>query len=489
MTKSIKELDKREFKNAVLGSLFWRFLERGGTQGIHFIISIIIARLLMPRDFGIIALITVFIAVADTFVQGGFSSALIQKEEVDETDYSSVFFINLIIAGFLYVIFLGTAPLIADFYQEPIITPVFRWLSLIVIFGALNNIQYVVLAREMKFKKSFLVSIGGILASGTVGITMAYQGYGIWSLVFSQIAGQMVSTVILWLSVCWRPQLLFSFFRLKILFSFGSKLLFSGLLDTIFNNIYPLVIGKLYGKTMLGFYNRGQSIPAMLVNNINGTITGVMFPALSHHQNDPLRVKAMMRRTMLSSAFIVFPMMFGLGIVAKPMILLLFTEKWLPCVPFLQLLCISFAFYPVHTANLEALKAVGRSDIFLKLEVIKKGLFILIIVGTIPFGIYIMVAGQAVGSIIGTIINAWPNKQLFHYSFQEQIRDLMPALLLSIAMSGVVFLISLFPIHLYLSLFLQICIGAAFYFIAASLFRLESLTYILATIKDLRKKS
>ncbi|MGI6677929.1 MAG: lipopolysaccharide biosynthesis protein [Dehalobacterium sp.] len=485
MTKSIKELNKREYKKAVLGSLFWRFMERGSTQVIHFIISIVLARLLLPRDFGIIALITVFIAVADTFVQSGLTSALVQKEEVDATDYSSVFFINLIIAGFIYLFFLGAAPLIAEFYQEPMITSIFRWLSLIVIFGALNNIQYVVLAREMKFKKSFLVSIGGILASGTVGITMAYQGYGIWSLVFSQITGQAVSTVILWLSVRWRPRLLFSFSRLRGLFGFGSKLLCSGLLDTIFNNIYPLVIGKLYGKTMLGFYNRGQSIPAMLVNNINGAITGVMFPALSHHQNDPLRVKAMMRRSMLSSAFLVFPMMFGLATVAKPMILLIFTEKWLPCVPFLQLLCISFAFWPVHTANLQAINALGRSDIFLRLEVIKKALFALIIACTIPFGIYFMVAGQALSSVIGTIINAWPNKYLFNYAFQEQVKDLMPPLLLSIAMSGVVFLISLL---LNLPLFWQISLGAAFYFIVAYLLRLESLTYILATIKDLRKK-
>lgn len=466
-------------KNKVLNGLLWRFLERTGTQGIQFIISIILARLLLPKDFGTIGIISVFIVVANVFIQNGFGSALIQKKEVDDKDYSSVFYINLSVSIILYIILYVSSPLIARFYAEPLLISMLRILSLTLILGAINSIQNAIISREMKFKNSFFMSLGGIFTSGTVGIVMAYYGYGIWSLVFSQLSGQVISTIILWYSVCWRPQLVFSVYKIKELFRFGSKLLFSGLLDTIFNNLYPLIIGRLFEPTMLGYYNRGQSMPALLVNNINGTITSVMFPALSSCQSDIFRVKVLLRRMIVTSTFLVFPMMFGLALVSRQFVLLFLTEKWLPSVPFIQLSCITYTFWPIHTANLQAINAIGRSDIFLKLEIIKKTLFIIVIAISFPFGIYTMIFAGAILSIICTFINSWPNRILLNYTFREQLIDIIPSFLLSAAMGGVIILISMLPISIWLLLFLQIFIGIIFYFSFAYLFKLECLDYLL----------
>ena len=475
---------KGELKSKIVSGLFWRFMERSGTQGIQFFVSIILARLLLPKDFGLIGLITVFIAIANVFIQSGFGAALIQKKEVDEQDYSSVFYFSLVISLVLYLILFLLAPLIAGFYAEPLFIRVLRVLAVSLFLGAINTVQNAVISREMKFKKSFFVSIGGILASGSVGITLAYRGYGVWSLVYSSLAGQLAATVILGCTVRWRPKLTFSFKKLGEMFDFGSKLLFSALLDTAFNNLYTLVIGKLYNQTTLGYYNRAQSMPAFIANNLDGTITSVMFPALASCQNDQRRLKEMMRRMMVTSAFLIMPMMFGLAVVARPMVVILLTEKWLPSVPFLQLLCFQFAFLPLHTANLQAIMAIGRSDIFLKLEILKKILFLAVVGATYAYGVYVMVAGSVVFSMLCTLINAWPNASLLDYSLTAQWRDLMPTVLLSTAMCAVVMLISLLPVGIGPLLLLQIISGVLFYFAAAYLLKYECFFYLLRTVRS-----
>jgi O-antigen/teichoic acid export membrane protein len=470
-------------KNKVLTGLVWRFLERGGTLGMQFIISIVLARLLLPRDFGTIGLLTVFIAVAGVFVQSGFGSALIQKEKVSIEEYSSVFYLSLFVSIVLYILLFFTAPLIASFYSEPLLVSILRVMALSLIIGAITSVQYAVLSREMKFKKSFFASIGGIFASGTVGIAMAYCGYGVWSLVFSQLSSQVLSLIILWFMVKWRPSFIFSFTKLKKLFQYGSKLLCSALLDTIFNNLYSLSIGKLFDLTMLGYYNRGLSIPMLVVENINGTIDGVMFPALSSCQHDRGRVKKLVRRMITTSSFFVIPMMFGLIVVAKPLVLLVFTEKWLPCVPFVQLSCIKCAFWPIHIGNLQAIKAVGRSDIFFRLEIVKKVLFAIVIVLTFPFGIYAMVAGGAVLSVINTIINALPNRKLINYTYKEQWLDIAPFILLSVLMDSVIIGVSVLSLGAEMTLLFQFLVGAAFYFAGAYFFKFECFFYLLTIIK------
>lgn len=461
--------------------MFWRMLERLGTQGMGFVVSIVLARLLQPKDFGTITLITVFIALAGVFVSGGFGSALVQKKEVNEQDYNSVFYLSLAVAVLLYGVLFVSSPWIAGFYKEPVLVGVLRLLSLTVIVGAVNSIQNVVLTREMKFELSFKVSMISTVCSGVVGVGMAYGGYGVWALVGSALTAQVASTVVLWIIVDWRPRVMFSLAAIHQMFGFSSKLLVSGLLDTLFNNLYNLIIGKLFNPVVLGFYSRGQSIPNVVMSSVQGTISGVIFPALSSCQHDKVRVKEIVRRMIKSTCFLVFPLMFGLAAVAKPLVLILLTDKWLPCVPFLQLSCISFAFWPVHVANLQAIMALGRSDIFLTLEVIKKSLVVIIIISTFKFGIMAMVIGQVIGSFFSLLINTWPNRKLLNYPFQQQAVDILPAFLLAAGMGALVWGVKLGLTNSYALLGTQIALGVLVYFAGTIILKFESAEYLWRT--------
>ena len=429
-------------------------------------------------------MISVFISIASIFVQRGFSSSLIQKKEVDDSDCSSVFYLSLAVAAVLYMALFFLAPYIADFYNESLLTQVLRVQAIILFFGAVNSVQNAVLSRRMEFKKSFYVSMGGVAATGIVGISMAYLGLGVWALVYSQLANSLTCMIILWFTVAWRPKRLFSLKKVRGLYQFGWKLLCSALLDTIYDNLRTLIIGKYFDKTSLGFYDRGRALPQMAVGAINGSISAVMFPALSACQDDLIQLKAVMRRSIVTSCFIMFPVMIGLAAVAEPLISILLTEKWLGAVPFMQLCCLSYAFYPLHTSNLQAINAVGRSDIFLKLEIIKKFIGLTVIAVTLPFGIYALVGGGIFVSIIGTVINAFPNKRLINYSFQEQWKDIMPSLGLSIIMGIAVHSIQFFCLPIWETLVLQVIMGISIYVIFSWLFKLESFMYLFTLVKS-----
>ena len=475
-------------KDKVLSGIFWKLIERGGTQAVQFVIQIVLARILLPADYGVIALIVIFIAIAAVFVNSGFNTALIQKKDADKLDFSSVFYLSLCISGLVYVLLFLTAPAIASFYSESQITPVLRVLSVTLFFGAVNSVQYAMVAREMKFRKVFFSSLGGMMFSGILGIMMAYAGFGVWALVAQHLAQQIIITVILWFTVKWRPILEFSFTRLQKLFSFGGKLLCSSLLETVYYNIYGLVIGKFYNAEMLGFFSRGDQFPKLLMTNINSSISSVMLPALSAHQEDKSRVKAMVRRSIVTSSFVIFPLMAGLAVCAEPLVRLLLTDKWLPCVPFLQMMCLAYAFWPVHTANLQAINALGRSDIFLKLEIIKKCLGVVVLLLSIPYGIYVMVAFKPVTSLISTVINAFPNRNLLNYSFKEQWRDITPSMLLSLMMGAAIYTMNFADWDDILKLSLQTIAGVFIYTGLAYLFKLECFIYLLDTGKELLSK-
>ena len=339
-------------KTKVVSSLLWKLMERGGTQGIQFIVQIVLARLLLPKDFGAIAIITVFISLAQVFVQSGFSSALIQNKDVNEVDFSSVFYLSLAVAMLLYVVIYFSAPYVATFYTQPILVPVLRVLSITLIIGAFNSIQNAFVARNMLFKRLFLSSLGSITISGIIGIITAYNGWGVWALVLQQLTSHLMATAILFITVKWRPQLLFSFERVKVLFAYGSKLLASALIDTFYRDLRTLIIGRMYTPEMLGFYNRGQQFPNVIISNIDGSIQSVLLPTLSAHQDNIKKVKEMMRRAIVTSTFFIFPMMIGMAIVAEPLVKIVLTEKWLPTVPFLQVFCFTYALMPIHTSNL-----------------------------------------------------------------------------------------------------------------------------------------
>ncbi|SFC56875.1 Membrane protein involved in the export of O-antigen and teichoic acid [Alkalibacterium subtropicum] len=460
-------------------------MEGGGTQGIQFIIQIVLARLLLPEQFGTIAIVMVFIHVAQVFVQSGFGTALIQKKNVDEEDFSSIFYLSLMIAAVLYSLIFLISPAIASFYSMPVLIPVLRILSLILFTGAFNSIQYSFVSRNLQFKKLFKSSLGAMFISGVLGVAAAYNGLGIWALVIQQLTNQISISVIMWFTIEWRPKLVFSLAKVKDLFTFGWKLLASSLLNVFYLEIRTLFIGRLYSSSALGFYNRGEQFPKLIVNNINGSIDAVMLPTLSALQDDRKRAKEMMRRSIVTSSFLIFPMMIGLAVVAEPLVILILTDKWIPAVPFLQMFSISYALMPIHTANLQAINAMGRSDIFLKLEVIKKLIGLTILAVSLPFGVYAIAMVQVLSGIISTFINAYPNKQILNYSYKEQLTDIMPSFYISMIMGSIVYSMNYLNIAEWQILVIQVFAGTVIYIGLAKIFKNESYGYLLETVRQL----
>ena len=478
----MKELD---IKKTVVSSLIWKFMERIGVQGIQFIVQILLARILLPEDYGLISLVTIFIAIANVFVQSGFNTALIQKKDADEVDFSSVFYLSLGVATIMYILIFFGAPLVSNFYREPELTIVLRVLAITLFFGAFNSIQNAVVAKRMQFKKLFFSSLGASLISGIIGIILAYLRFGVWALVFQQIFSQVSITIILWFTVKWRPMIVFSIERVKGLFNYGSKLLASSLIDTIYMNLRNLVIGKIYTPEVLGIYNRGEQFPQVIVNNINGSIQSVMLPTLSSEQDNKEKMKTIVRRSIVTSSFIIFPALVGLAAIAEPVVRILLTDKWLHCVPFLQIFCFIYALMPIHTANLQAINAIGRSDIFLKLEIYKKVIGIIILIITIPYGAYAIALGSLAGSIISSFINAYPNLKLINYSYKEQLQDIIPSLVISIIMGVIVYSIKLVHMNILLTLIIQIIVGISVYITISYIFKLECFYYLINIMKDL----
>lgn len=471
----------------IVQSLLWKFLERGGTQGIQFILQLVLARLLTPKDYGTVALVTVFIAISTVFVQSGFNTALIQKKEIDEEDISSVFYISLFIAIIIYLVLWIVAPIIANFYRILELTSIVRVMGLVLFLDTFNSIQNAIVSRNMEFKKLFYSSLGAIIISGVLGAILAYRGLGVWSLVCQQLMNQFSICIILWFTVKWRPKLLFSIKKVKKLFSFGGKLLCSSLIDTIYRELVNLIVGKVYSPAMLGYYNRGDQFPKVIVSNFNGSIQSVIFPALASVQYDKVRVKEIMRRAIMMSSYIVFPAMVGLIVVSEPMIRLVLTERWLPCVPYLKIFCLSYALWPIQTANLQAINAIGRSDIFLKLEILKKFIGIGIIIITSRYSPYIMAIGTVLSGIISSFINSYPNKKLLNYSYIEQMKDITPSLLISIIMGVIVHLIQLLEYNDILTILFQVIFGGIVYIGLSYITKNESFKYLKKIFKQKRK--
>lgn len=470
-------------KATIISSLVWKLFERVGTQGIAFIVQIVLARILLPEMYGTITLVTVFITLAKVFVESGLGTALVQKKDSDTKDFSSVFYLSLALSVILYALIFLSAPWIASFYKDDQLRPVLRVMGLILFFGAINSIQNAWVARHMMFKELFKRSIGALLVSGTAGIAAAYMGLGVWALVVQQLTNQAAITLIMWFTVKWRPTAEFSFPRVKKLFSFGSKLLLSSLIDMLYKDMRTLVIGRLYNASMLGYYSRGQQFPSFIFQNIDGSIQSVMLPALSSHQDDRKKIKSMTRRAVLTSSFFLFPIMIGLAVIAEPMVRLILTDKWMPSVPFLQVFCFTYVFYPINTANLQAINAIGRSDIFLKLQIIKKVIGVVILIISVPIGIFAIAIGEAIAGFLSTAINAFPNKSLINYSYSEQIGDILPALLLSVFMGACIYFFKFIITNDLTLLIVQVISGMAIYIALAKAFKMNSFDYIVQTAK------
>ena len=472
----------------VLANFLWRFAERCGAQGVAFVVSVALARLLAPEVYGTIALVTVFTTILNVFIDSGFGNALIQKKDADDLDFSTVFYFNITVCTLLYLGMFFAAPWIARFYKDLELTPVIRVLSLTLIISGVKNVQQAYVSRTMQFKRFFFATLGGTIGAAVIGIVMAYHGFGVWALVAQQIFNATVDTIILWITVKWRPKRMFSWQRLKGLFSFGWKLLASMLLDTVYNDLRQMIIGKMYTKTDLAQYNRGKQLPDLLVNNIDTSINSVLLPAMSQVQDNPERVKNMTRRAMKTSTYVIAPVMMGLAFTAESVIHLVLTEKWLPCVPFLRIFCITYMFYPVNTTNLNAIKAMGRSDLFLKLETIKKVIWLIVLLGTMWFGVMAMAYSLLFTSITSQIINSWPNKKLLDYSYPEQIRDILPGILLAVFMGCCVYPVKWIGFSDLLTLFIQVVMGACIYIGGSALLKLEGFRYLWEQLKPVWRK-
>ena len=475
-------------RSQALSGLMWRFLERFGAQGVTFVVSIILARLLDPEVYGIVAIVTVFTAILNVFIDSGLGNALIQKKDADDLDFSSVFFFNMFMCVVLYLLLFAVAPLIAKFYKMPLLTPVIRVMSLTVIISGVKNVQQAYVSKHLLFKRFFFATLGGTIGAAVLGVWMAYKGYGVWALVAQGLLNAAVDTLILWITVKWRPKLIFSIERFKSLFSFGWKLLVSQLIDTVYNNLRQLIIGKLYNADNLAFYNRGYMLPNVFVGNVNTAIDSVLFPVMSNAQDSVESVRAMTRRSIQVSSYLMWPIMLGIAAVSKPLVAVLLTEKWLPCVPYVIIFCISYAFLPMETANLNAIKALGRSDIFLRLTVIKKIIGFIILLATMWFGPLIMAASNLFFSVVNQIINAWPNRKLLNYSYRQQIADILPSVLLSGVMFGAVWCVQFLHLGNAVTLIIQIFVGVGVYVLGSILMKLESFSYILGVLKGIKNR-
>lgn len=475
-----------DIRSKVFSGLFWKFGERITAQLVSFIVSVALARILSPDDYGAVAMVMVFITIANVFVSSGFGNALIQKKGADRLDFSSVFWINLAFSGVLYLILYFAAPGIAKFYDMPILCPVLRVLSIRIPVAAVNTVQHAYVSREMLFKRFFWSTLFGTVISGIVGLAMAVKGFGVWALVAQYLTNTITDTIVLFITVPWRPELRCSWERAKGLLAYGWKLLVSGLLDTFYTQIRNLLIGKLYTSSDLAYYNQGDKYPSLLVVNINASISSVLFPAISRSQDDKSRVKQMTRRAVQVSSTVMWPLMTGLAVVAEPLISVMLTDKWLPCIPYLRIFCFTYGLWPIHTANLEAIQAIGRSDLFLKMEIIKETMGFAVLLVTLRHGPLAIASGLIVTGILSMLINAWPNRRLLSYSYREQFSDLLPPLLLSLLMAAVIAPVSLLKLGNVARLLIQVPLGAAVYFAASWLTKQKGFLFLVETVKKRR---
>lgn len=480
-------------KQKTVKGVGWSFADNVANSGITFLVGLVLANILSPEEYGIMAIVTIFIAVSNSIVDSGFSNALIRKTDIRSVDYNTVFYFNLIVSIFLYLILYVSAPAISVFFKEPILVDVMRVIGWILIINAFAIIPRTIFVRTINFKVQTKVSLIASVSSGIVGIGMALTGWGVWSLVGQQLSRQLLNTVFLWIFCHWRPLREFSTQSFKELFGFGSKLLVSGLIETIYKEIYSFVIGGFYSAADLGQYTRASQFNSIFSSNLTSVVQRVSYPVLSSIQNEPERLLSAYRRVIKTTMLITFACMLGLAAVAKPLIVILIGEKWLPAVSFLQIICFSGMLYPLHAINLNILQVKGRSDLFLKLEIIKKMIAVLPITLGIFFGIKFMLWGSVFTSFIAFFMNSYYSADLIGYPTLRQIRDVLPTFLVSLTVAGVMWGLSFLPLSYYVVLPLQIVAGLLLAFLIYERLKLpeymEIRGMVLSIVQKVKNKS
>lgn len=477
-------MDNKNLKSATLSGMIWKSGERFANQSVSFIVSLILARILAPEDYGVIAIVTVFINIMNVFVTSGYGAALIQKKDSDDNDYNSMFTFSGLLSVFLYFVLFFTAPLIAKIYKNDILVPLIRVMALRMPIASFNSIQQAYVAKKMQFRKFFLSTLGGTVFSAIVGISMALSGYGVWALACQYLTSVIIDTIILFIQFDWRYKPYYSHKLAVPMIKFGSRVLCATLIDSVYQEIRTLIIGKKYDTSSLAYYNRGEQFPKLIVLNFSTVIDGVLLPAFCKLQDDIYRLRTGLRRSVQVSTFVVMPAMILMAIVAKPMITIILTEKWLNAVPYVQIFCISYMFNPLQSSSTQVIKALGKSNVYLMLEIIKKSIFVVALLFAMHFGVYIIAVSALITSLISCLINQITIRKMIDYSLVEQFRDIMPQFLLSVIMGTSVYLTTFFVSNSYLLLITQVFVGVALYIALAFVFKIDSFKYVLNIIKN-----
>ena len=464
--------------NKIVNSFIWKLLERFSSQAISIVVTIILARLLLPSEFGVVVIVTVFIEIANVIVDGGLNTALIQKRGADNKDFSTIFYFNLLVAAVMYAVIFFAAPLIAAFYGNTLLVPILRVLSVNLFLNSFNAIQRAYVAKNMLFDRLFLCNSVAVIASGGISIYMVYVGYGLWSLIGQQISYQLVLTLTMWYSVKWRPQCVFSMQRLRGLLDYGWKIFVTNIIISIYENIRGLIIGKMYKPSELAYFDRGRQLPNLVMSNICVSLQAILLPAFSDIQDDRAHVKKLMRQSVKIVNSIILPILVLLAASAKPLVRLLLTDKWLEAVPFIQIFCIAFMMMPIQSSNMSALKALGYSGIILKMEMIKKVIETVILVVSFIIGIYAVAWGIVLYNLLCIAINLYPCKSLLNYGMREQLYDIMPYILISVIAGGVSYALMLLECEPGVTLTLQVLVGGIVYVVMNALFNTWSYGYV-----------
>lgn len=480
-------------KKEVLSGLFWKFSERMLAQIVSAVVAIVLARILSPSEYGTISLVTVFITIANVFVTSGFGTALIQKKEADNVDFSTIFYFNILFSLFLYFVLFIAAVFIADFYKMPILIPIIRVLALSIPIMGINSVQQAYVSREMLFKKFFYSTLGGTLFSGVVGIAMAYMGFGVWALVAQSLTNTVIDTIVLHLTISWRPIKAFSFVRLRSLFDYGWKLLVQSLILNIYASLRSLVIGKVYTTADLAYYTKGCQYPQLICTNIDTAMNSALFPAMSKEQSSVERVKSMARRTTKLSSYIMSPLLIGFMAVAEPFISLLLTDKWLPAVPYLRIICIVLLLRAPQTAILQAIKAVGRSDAVLKMDIPIRLFALIILFVSVKYGVIYVAVSEIITTLAATVLYVIVGQRIINYKSGEVCFDFGINIILSAIMGIAVWLLGKVLVSSNIILiFCQIIVGFICYILLSVVTRNENMIYILREVRQLisrRKKN
>lgn len=480
------DISKKELKTKSISGFFWRFSERLASHVVMSIVTIVLARLLLPDDFGVVALAMVFVNIANVFVISGLNTSLIQKKEIDETDCSTIFYATLLLSIVLYAIIFVSSPLIADIYDNSKVTNLLRVLGLFIPLSTFNSIQQAMVSRNLDFKKIFIATLCGALLAGCIGIGLALAGFGAWALVGQQLSNVLFNTITLSFIIRWKPKLIFSIDRFKNLFRFGTNLMFANFIGSIFNQLRNFLVGLKYTPSDLSYFTMGDMFPVLISNNVDVAINSVLFPAMSKIQDNLEEVKRAMRRSMMTSSYILVPSLLILAAVADKLVLVLLTEKWIFCVPYIQILSIGYCFGTLGMVNLQAINAIGRSDITLKLEFVKKPLFLMILIFSAQISPLMIAVGSSVYTIFAAMINLYPNRKLINYGIIGQLKDVIPQFILSIMVALLVFMLGCLHIHIILCLTLQLIVGVTAYLGFSYWLSMESFLYIRQTMKELR---